>query len=322
VTQVADPDRSLFADTMTEPMRRVQSGSLAFQRALDQIGRGEGWSGWIPLEVASRAPAPCAALLYEIRVRAGKDLVYVGQCGARSKGHGLRGRMGDLGGVHRSADMPYNDPHTAAPCLRALHQHGHTFDVRFAPTPDLNEQERKALETVRLFRYRHDHGYSPIANFGGMPAGCTKSGPRSKGVRGVFRRSDPVDVRLAPRPWPAPDAVLAAEHWTAWGPLDDGVALAQGVYRIAGPHGTVYVGQAANVTARIREHAQAARNPARTGKYALLSTFAPLRASAMPVPGGIRDLLETEDHVLGAVILTERRVPDVQYLDAGRSRTT
>src|SRR5215831_14162310 len=74
------------------------------------------WSGWMPLRMAGQNRRIWAAPgLYRIR-RVGDDraLAYIGQTGRL-----LRERLAQLRGVYRD-EMPYRDPHTAAPTLWAL----------------------------------------------------------------------------------------------------------------------------------------------------------------------------------------------------------
>lgn len=125
------------------------------------------WSAWRDLRGAGRnRRIPAGPGLYRIRRSGGEPgLDYIGQTG-----RSLRGRLGQLGGVYR-AQMPYRDPHTAAPALWALrHQDGCDFEVAETEVPGTAPQ-RKALEATAITLYRIGSGRSPAASFGRMPAG-------------------------------------------------------------------------------------------------------------------------------------------------------
>lgn len=75
------------------------------------------WSRWFSLEEVLQEPAlPTTPGLYRIRRAGQEDLDYIGQSGGS-----LRGRLRMLRGVF-GPEMPYRDPHTAAPGLWALLQ--------------------------------------------------------------------------------------------------------------------------------------------------------------------------------------------------------
>src|SRR5262249_31735744 len=121
----------------------------------------DGWSPWVPLEncwigsVISSSPG-----LYRIRRTGEQSLDYIGQTGLP-----LRYRLAMLRGVYR-VEMPYRDPHTAAPALWALrHAQGRTFEASVLPVPG-DVRYRKGLEALALALYRQNCGRSPTVNFG------------------------------------------------------------------------------------------------------------------------------------------------------------
>jgi len=134
------------------------------------------WSAWRDLRGAGRdRRIPPGPGVYRIR-RAGQEpgLDYIGQTG-----RSLRGRLGQLHGVYH-AQMPYRDPHTAAPALWALrHRDGCDFEVAVIEVPGTGP-DRKALEATAITLYRIGSGRSPAASFGRMPAGYTISSGRSR----------------------------------------------------------------------------------------------------------------------------------------------
>src|SRR5262245_37232738 len=93
-----------------------------------QIDRLLRWSSWQPLDGCWQgALIPDRPGLYRIRRAGHADLDYIGQTGAGTMT--VRKRMAMLRGVY-GPEMPYRDPHTAAPALWALLQGtGEPFEV-------------------------------------------------------------------------------------------------------------------------------------------------------------------------------------------------
>ncbi|MDQ3656690.1 MAG: hypothetical protein M3457_16650 [Chloroflexota bacterium] len=92
------------------------------------------------------------------------DLDYIGQTGTR-----LGQRLGMLAGA-LADEMPYRDPHTAAPALWALrHAERCSFDVSVAVVEGTTPW-RKGLEALAIGLYRQEHGRSPTVEFGRIPS--------------------------------------------------------------------------------------------------------------------------------------------------------
>ena len=73
------------------------------------------WTSWIAFShPSSFIQLPSAAGLYRIRAVGIGELFYIGQTGRN-----LRERLGDLRRNTMQTQMPFNDPHTAAPSLWA-----------------------------------------------------------------------------------------------------------------------------------------------------------------------------------------------------------
>lgn len=147
------------------------------------------WSGWVPLsnEHNELKKIPTIPGLYRIRP-IGKDfLIYIGQTG-----RSLRGRMGELRAYTRSStEMPYNDPHTAAPSLWAWRDaEGWEFECSVAPAeyeevPKTDSRQmREGLECYLLWQYRLEKGESTYCNFGRFHHRYFKSSNRKSGRRG------------------------------------------------------------------------------------------------------------------------------------------
>ncbi len=74
-------------------------------------------------------------------------------------------------------NLPYRDPHTAAPCLWAIrHEAGPALEVSHVSATELeDEQQRKGLETTFITLHRHATDRSPTANFGRITDGYKQS---------------------------------------------------------------------------------------------------------------------------------------------------
>src|SRR5262249_7264188 len=72
------------------------------------------WTGVLPLPIRARSGRliPPAAGVYRVRVVGRDELAYIGQTG-----RDLNERLRGLGSGLHAAEMPFNDPHTAAPKL-------------------------------------------------------------------------------------------------------------------------------------------------------------------------------------------------------------
>ena len=154
------------------------------------------WSAWQDLRGAGRdRRIPAGPGLYCIRRAGGEPgLDYVGQTG-----RSLPGRLGQFGGVYR-AQMPYRDPHTAAPALWALrHRDGCDFEVAVIEAPG-TAAERKALEAAAITLYRLGSGRSPAASFGRMPAGYRISSGNNARLAAAGRSRQRAGQRAAVKP--------------------------------------------------------------------------------------------------------------------------
>ena len=162
------------------------------------------WSGWWDLRGAGRdRRIPAGPGLYRIR-RAGQEpgLEYIGQTG-----RSLRGRLGQLNGVYH-AQMPYRDPHTAAPALWALrHRDGCDFEVAVIEVPG-TAPDRKALEAAAITLDRIESGQSPVASFGRMPAGYRISSGNNARLAAAGRRYRGPDPAAPAGPASAPPSGL------------------------------------------------------------------------------------------------------------------
>jgi hypothetical protein len=119
--------------------------------------------------------------LYRVRVIGDGGFVYVGQSAD------LRRRLGDLCALYRE-EIPYNDPHTAAPCLWVMRTvEGAEFEFSVAEVAG-NVVDLKTAECVVVSAHRAERGCSPVANFGRMPGGWVKSSGNTKRLTEAGRR--------------------------------------------------------------------------------------------------------------------------------------
>jgi len=280
------------------------------------------WSAWDELRGAGRnRRIPSGPGLYRIRRSGGESgLDYIGQTG-----RSLRGRLGQVNGLYH-AQMPYRDPHTAAPALWALrHRDGCDFEVAVIQVPGTASQ-RKALEVTAITLYRMDSGRSPTASFGRMPARYRISSGNNARLAAAGRRNRGGPDLAAPAgPASAPVNGLPGADpaspgwmnwtWNPWTPISQarGSTTGTGLYRVRSSchAGLVYVGQG-NIALRLRAHAAKAL---RTGHRQGPSFSGDLEASWIALPGlALANLLEHENDLIAAHVLTTGHAPAAQFL--------
>lgn len=275
------------------------------------------WSDWVPLPDTARRLARDPGI-YRIR-RAGDDeLVYVGQTG-----RSLAERLGAI--KFDAPKMPYRDPHTAAPALWALrHRDGCSYEASVSIVHG-DAAVRKAIECVVLAQHRQEHGRSPAANFGRMPAGYAPSSPRNARViaTGKLRVGGPdPNVLECHEPGIAPRGPLDTDvtgarwcglRWGAWMPLVEALDDATiGFYRIAVPDEgqLIYVGESARVGARLRDHAAKAKGSGRQAEMFGRSLVISIAAG----PALAHQRLEVETDLIAAHVLATSRPPSAQFI--------
>ena len=283
-----------------------------------------GWSDWIPLdERSSLGQLPATAGLYRVRAVDDALLAYVGQTG-----RSLRERVSALRGAF-GREMPYRDPHTAAPAVWAwLHSVPGVLIVSVCPV-DGEAPWRKALEAIVIAEHRQQHGVSPRWNFGRMPAGFRMSSANNSSlvVAGKRHRGASINEILpAHAPSIAPKGPLdqhvqadrwCGHHWGRWHPLDDQEIVAippgNGLYRIRGRSDQlVYIGEG-NVRGRLRTHAAKLRHTLPQG--AALASAAPLECSAVLNPDWLRhERLELETDLIAAHTIACAAPPAAQFI--------
>jgi hypothetical protein len=273
---------------------------------------GLSWSDWLPLDRQQGALSslPTEAGLYRVRHPAYDRLVYIGQTG-----RSLRGRVGSLARGAYAEEMPYRDPHTAAPTLWAIReQHGLELEFSWVEPPSADDkQTRMSIEAALIAVHRRDTNQSPVANFGRMIPGYDQSSYRKGGFRGGPLPEGASEKGgsdgLGPLPWNSPDQPLA-ENWMGidWSEavsLDDiggRVLESPGVYRLweSRPEIT-YIGQSKNLKSRLYTH----RRSTEADRF--------VSFSQLPRADDHQKLLEVETELLGAYWLAMQEAPKDQF---------
>jgi len=272
-------------------------------RFLTPTWGGLRWSPWVALGEPAAAfhALPWGPGVYRVRVEGCPELAYVGQTG-----RGLRERLRTLAVAARGAEMPWNDPHTAAPGLWALAVgEGVRFACAAAEVAG-DAAGRRGAEDWLLWQYRLERGRSTLLNHGHFPAGYVKSGPRRSGRRGGVGEG----VAMASAPPLALQGEPGGGDWMglAWSeavPLLGAPAPpVGGVYLVLDERGhPVYIGESADVRARLAMHARSLWGvPVPHVRWA-------------PVPVGVPATWrrEWETHLLGVYVETVGGPPRHQY---------
>jgi hypothetical protein len=213
---------------------------------------GCSWTPWISLfDRGAIRQLPSGPGLYRIATIGTCSLAYIGQTS-----RGLRERVRALS-LHGSAsEMPFNDPHTAAPgiwCFRV--EDAYDFEVSVALS-DEGRRERLARECYAIWLYRLESGRSPGLNLGGFHLQYTRPRNRTHGVPGrrleVSRvstaRADPLKLQGEPgsKQWMGLD-------WSPPGRTECAPAL-PGIDRAVDRGEVVYLGEASRLRQRLELH--------------------------------------------------------------------
>ncbi|MDL0145541.1 GIY-YIG nuclease family protein [Halobacterium salinarum] len=228
---------------------------------------GVEWSNWGTLDPGGDHLSTFSTDegLYRVRHPARPGLEYIGETG-----RSVRGRVRALAHGVFAEEMPYRDPHTAAPCLWAVQQEEAEKLEVSVTTPTLAEdkQSRKAFEDALIAVYRREMGESPTANFGRIIDGYRQSTYRSGEERGgplePGQTESNTEDGVGPLDWSRSSDVLSEDWmgllWSSPRPLadaDTSIPTDDGLYRIwregeAPP--LEYIGQSSNLKSRLYRH--------------------------------------------------------------------
>lgn len=281
------------------------------------------WSPWIPLREASRVAVRDAGL-YRVRRVGRDDLDYIGQTGKGTMN--LRKRLGMLASGTYASEMPYRDPHTAAPSLWALrHRDGCEFECATAIVVG-ERPYRQAVEALAIARYRQEHRRSPTVNFGRMPEGYVRSTPNNARLvaAGTRSRGGPSTVRDdSHEPSIAPMGSLDRHptlddwyglEWSRWFAIDEAPSEnVAGLYRIRRPAAPelLYIGESARIGTRLPAH----RAKARDSKHRQAILFGgDVECSWAEGPTRPHQREELEADLIGSHLLVVGTVPSAQFL--------
>jgi hypothetical protein len=242
----------------------------------------------------------------------------------------LRKRFTMLRGVY-AEQMPYRDPHTAAPALWALkHSSECEFEVSVAAFEGTTPQ-RKGVEALLIALYRQERGCSPTVNFGRIAAGYRMSSGNTARLAAqgkLFRggpwgeRTENHEAGIAPvgtLQGSVVDRVWCGHRWSEWVPVDHVAILlpsdALGLYRLRDGDAArlLYIGQGA-LRARLKAH----RRRSRLVEHPQGAVFAAASAllCSWVINGAWKEhqRLEVETDLIGAHVLTVGEVPSGQFL--------
>jgi hypothetical protein len=286
------------------------------------------WSDWQPLYECWRGNRiPSLPGLYRIRRAGQQELAYIGQTG--SGGMTLKKRMAMLRGIY-AVEMPYRDPHTAAPALWSIrHAEGCDFEVSVLPG-QWSTPWRKGLEALSISLYRHVYQKSPEVNFGRMPAGyqmstannahLKSSGKRYKGgSTQTLDKSHVLGIQPIGSLISVPNAKNWAGHqWTDWASAEKALGIpkaSQGLYRIRsqGNENLIYIGQGI-LQCRLKAHLSKIVRAKRAQDLIFLKAR-PLEFSWVINPiWKEHHRLELENDLIASHLLMTEQLPSAQFM--------
>lgn len=271
--------------------------------------QGLQWTPWVHFQdKQSFHYFPVLPGVYRVKAVGRKELFYIGQTGRT-----LRERLQSLIRNTLKEEMPFNDPHTAAPSLWAWKDAEKIeYEVSAAPV-DLPRQQREGLESCLLWQYRLEKGESTVCNHGRFHPDYFKSSDRSKGRRGGklpageqnFAGGEslkPLELKGIPTEedwmglqWQSPQKLHSRSIQKA--------AAAKGLYKIFSKDELLYIGQSANIKSRLYAHAKKDWN-----EEHVLYSLSILPDELLP-----HQLKELENDLLGAYYYQFGTVPKFQY---------
>jgi len=209
------------------------------------------WTDWVPFNGGDFKSLPTSAGIYRVRVQSQNQLAYIGQTGRN-----LRERLSDLRRNTLAKDMPFNDPHTAAPSLWAWRD-AEEYEYECSTfTTDLDAQHRQSLECWLLWQYRLESGGSTLCNHGHFHPRYVKSKDRKTGFRD--RRLETLGEHIqSTKGLTNSDDGSMGLGWSDWQQLDECAAPnSLGVYRIADSTRVIYIGESSGLRSRLNAHAR------------------------------------------------------------------
>lgn len=201
------------------------------------------WSDWKPLsEAVADGTIPSGRGIYRVSFSRTSGLEYLGYGDLRERAYRL-----NLG--IQSSEMPYRDPHMAAPCLWALNDSLEgKYWISWVSEPSAADGELEGKKAALIAQYRQATGQSPTANFGRMPEDYSASSYHTGGRRGK-RTGEPVSGSLygnAQQSWTKWDQFCSERwmgyswssfeplvpDWSSLGSIKDDLPLESGLFRV------------------------------------------------------------------------------------------
>ncbi|MEZ9318131.1 GIY-YIG nuclease family protein [Vibrio lentus] len=271
------------------------------------------WSDWLPLEgdkeVYRQVPNKHSGI-YRIRDAISKRTIYIGQTGRC-----LRERLRVLRKGVYASEMPFNDPHTAAPNLWVwLKEADFVYEFSYLGI-ELNTPQLQGLEDYVLWSHRTKYGCSALCNYGRFHPSWIKSSNRDKGRIGKKASSavlTPEDIYNSP-------VLTSLErsnsiHWMRLNWAEPRLLSKSeitrnlkmpGIYRLMSVESNevLYIGEAKDLSVRLKAHA---RNP----RFAKPINFSCIGGTEFSDPCS---RLEMETDLIGAFFEEQNRVPCYQY---------
>ena len=266
------------------------------------------WSPWVKFQdKSSYRLFPNAPGVYRIKTVDRCELFYIGQTGRT-----LRERLRSLITNSLRDEMPYNDPHTAAPSLWAWIDAENLQFEASAAAIDLPRPERMGLESSLLWLYRCESGKSTACNYGRFHAHYEKSRDRNSGFRGGRLPTGNMNPAGSKSIKPLLNQSYYLEEnwmglkWHAKQELNQRNLLSipdcKGIYILFNEE-LLYIGQSASLNKRLTAHTKKDwGNPPVYFKY-----------YSMPDETLPHQLKEWENDLIGAFYYQNRRVPRYQF---------
>lgn len=275
------------------------------------------WSEWLPLnggvEVYKSVPAKQSGL-YRIRAVGKKGLIYIGQTGRC-----LRERLRALRSGVYAQEMPYNDPHTAAPNLWVwLKEEGYEYEFSFLVS-DLDTPQRQGLEDFFLWSHRKEFGFSTLCNYGRFHKQWIKPTNKKQGRKGErfsggrFNSSGLTSSDVLKHIGKSNDVSWMGLDWSEPSLLNtvsvNMLGNAPAVYRIMDSlsREVIYIGETKELQSRLKSHAKKLWK----GEKTLFSFAQDIDLSQ----AHLRHEIEVD--LIGAYFEENQRVPCFQYGQLG-----
>jgi len=321
----------------TEPTPPPAPDNDPLPEYLSEVWLDLDWSPWVPFD-ASREffYIPKEPGVYRIRPAGENFLMYIGETG-----QSLHKKLAEFRQALRRADlMPWSDPHEAAPCLWAYwvewaqkrsretlkepipesdDEVGLPKPVMFefsAAPLDASPAGRRGMAFFLLYRYRQDHGESPVCNFGRFHPRYRRSSTRREARRGAKLEEDQKDnpAGFLSVPPLAVEGTCGSSDWMGleWSKKQAltkenvlAVATGAGLYLLSDAVSgeILFIGQSADLRKRLHEESMKHRDGCE-----LVFSYQVVGESVFP-----HNLRELECDLIGNFFEQNRKAPELRF---------